>query len=127
MKTPRAAPSGGSGGGTPRRAAPGRNSPSLASSLDLSVRIGPIKLANPVLTASGTFGYGDEYAHVLAPDALGAVITKTVTMKPRVGNPPERTAETAAGMLNSIGLENVGLKRFRSEKLPRLSSLECTV
>ena len=76
-----------------------------------------------MLTASGTFGYGDEYAHVVDPALLGAVITKTVTLKPRAGNPPQRIAETAGGMLNSIGLENVGLEQFRREKLPRLRSL----
>ena len=91
--------------------------------VDLSVRIGPMRLSNPVLTASGTFGYGDEYAHAAEPGSIGGVITKTVTLRPRVGNPPERTAETASGMLNSIGLENVGLKRFRSEKLPKLRDL----
>ncbi|HEY2956100.1 MAG TPA: dihydroorotate dehydrogenase [Candidatus Eisenbacteria bacterium] len=95
--------------------------------LDLSVRIGPARLANPVLTASGTFGYGDEYAHVVDPARLGAVITKTVTLAPRAGNPPQRIAETAGGMLNSIGLENVGLERFRSEKLPRLRALGAVV
>jgi dihydroorotate dehydrogenase (NAD+) catalytic subunit len=95
--------------------------------VDLSVRIGPIKLANPVLTASGTFGYGDEYAHLFDPARLGAVITKTVTPKPRVGNPPERIAETAGGMLNSIGLENVGLAEFRKQKLPKLRALGATV
>ncbi len=94
---------------------------------DLSVRLGPLRLANPVLTASGTFGYGDEYAHVLDVKALGAVITKTVTLEPRTGNPPGRIAETAGGMLNSIGLENVGLERFRAEKLPRLRALGATV
>ena len=94
---------------------------------DLSVRIGPIALRNPVLTASGTFGYGDEYAHVVEPARLGAVITKTVTLKPREGNPPHRIAETAGGMLNSIGLENVGLDRFRAEKLPKLRALGATI
>ena len=95
--------------------------------VDLSVRIGPMELRNPVLTASGTFGYGDEYAHVVPLRGLGGVITKTVTLKPRAGNPPQRIAETAGGMLNSIGLENVGLARFRSEKLPRLRSLGALV
>jgi dihydroorotate dehydrogenase (NAD+) catalytic subunit len=95
--------------------------------VDLSVRIGPMKLANPVLTASGTFGYGDEYAHVVDLAMLGGVVTKTVTLKPRAGNPPERIAETAGGMLNSIGLENVGLDVFRREKLPRLRTLGATV
>jgi dihydroorotate dehydrogenase (NAD+) catalytic subunit len=97
------------------------------SALDLSVRIGPATLRNPVLTASGTFGYGDEYAHLVDPALLGAVITKTVTLKARAGNPPQRIAETAGGMLNSIGLENVGLDRFRLEKLPRLRSLGAAV
>jgi dihydroorotate dehydrogenase (NAD+) catalytic subunit len=90
--------------------------------VELSVRIGPLTLRNPVLTASGTFGYGDEYAHVVDPAGLGAVITKTVTVRPRPGNPPVRVAETAGGMLNSIGLENVGLKIFRDVKLPKLAA-----
>lgn len=95
--------------------------------VNMSVRIGPLVLKNPVLTASGTFGYGDEYAHVVDPRGLGAVITKTVTVRPRPGNPPVRVAETGSGMLNSIGLENVGLERFRREKLPKLRSLGATV
>ena len=86
-----------------------------------------MSLANPVLTASGTYGYGNEYAHVQDPSRLGAVITKTVTLEPRVGNPPVRIAETAGGMLNTIGLENVGLEVFRTEKLPQLRSLGATV
>ena len=95
--------------------------------VDLGVRLGPLSLANPVLVASGTFGYGDEYAHVLDVSALGGVITKTVTLEPRAGNPAQRIAETAGGMLNSIGLENVGLEKFRSEKLPKLRSLGATI
>ena len=98
-----------------------------APAVDLGVRIGPLALANPVLVASGTFGYGDEYAHVLDVSALGGVITKTVTLEPRAGNPAQRIAETAGGMLNSIGLENVGLAKFRSEKLPKLRSLGATI
>lgn len=95
--------------------------------VDLSVRIGSLELRNPVLTASGTFGYGDEYAHVVDLRLLGGVVTKTVTVHPRPGNAPTRVAETASGMLNSIGLENVGLARFRDEKLPRLRELKATV
>ncbi len=95
--------------------------------VDLSVRIGSLELRNPILTASGTFGYGDEYAHVVDLRTLGGVVTKTVTVHPRAGNAPTRIAETASGMLNSIGLENVGLERFRTEKLPRLAELEATV
>ena len=98
-----------------------------ATRVDLRVRIGPMTLRNPILTASGTFGYGDEYAHVVDLSQLGGVITKTVTLKPRPGNPPVRIAETPSGMLNSIGLENVGLARFRSEKVPKLRSLGATI
>jgi dihydroorotate dehydrogenase (NAD+) catalytic subunit len=98
-----------------------------SAAVDLRVRIGPLALANPVLVASGTFGYGDEYAHVLDVSALGGVITKTVTLEPRAGNPAQRIAETAGGMLNSIGLENVGLEKFRAEKLPKLRSLGATI
>jgi dihydroorotate dehydrogenase (NAD+) catalytic subunit len=97
------------------------------AAIDLTVRIGPLRLANPVLTASGTFGYGDEAAHLVDPARLGGVVTKTVTLKPRAGNPPQRIAETAGGMLNSIGLENVGLERFRLEKVPRLAALRATI
>jgi len=95
--------------------------------VDLGVRIGSLELRNPILTASGTFGYGDEYAHVVDLATIGGVVTKTVTVKPRAGNAPSRVAETPAGMLNSIGLENVGLERFRDEKLPRLKKLRATV
>jgi dihydroorotate dehydrogenase (NAD+) catalytic subunit len=101
--------------------------PVAVSKVDLSVRIGSLVLRNPILTASGTFGYGDEYAHVVDLRALGGVVTKTVTCEPRSGNAPTRIAETASGMLNSIGLENVGLHRFRDEKLPRLRELQATV
>jgi len=102
---------------------PGKN----GRRVDLRVRIGPMTLRNPILTASGTFGYGDEYAHVVDLSELGGVITKTVTLKPRAGNAPARIAETPSGMLNSIGLENVGLARFRSEKVPRLRALGATI
>jgi len=101
--------------------------PIAAKRVDLGVRIGALELRNPILTASGTFGYGDEYAHVVDLSAIGGVVTKTVTVRPRPGNPPQRVAETPGGMLNSIGLENVGLERFRDEKLPRLRTLRATV
>lgn len=87
---------------------------------DLSVRIGPLTLANPVGVASGTFGYGEEYAALLDLDALGAVYTKAVTVEPRAGNPAPRLAETPCGMLNSIGLANPGLVAFIRDKLPAL-------
>ncbi len=101
--------------------------PIAASRVDLGVTIGSLKLRNPVLTGSGTFGYGDEYAHVVDLTSLGAVVTKTITVLPRSGNPAQRVAETPSGMLNSIGLENVGLVRFRDEKLPRLRQLRASV
>jgi dihydroorotate dehydrogenase (NAD+) catalytic subunit len=98
-----------------------------ATAVDLSVQLGPLTLTSPVVAASGTFGYGDEFADRLPLDQLGAVVTKTVTCRPRVGNAPHRTVETPSGMLNSIGLENVGLEAFRKKKLPRLATLPCPV
>ncbi len=95
-----------------------------ASALDLSVRIGTLTLRNPVLTVSGTCGYGDEYAPFMDLTRLGAFTTKSVTLKPRRGNEPPRIVETAGGMLNAIGLANVGLERFLTEKLPVLARLD---
>jgi len=74
-------------------------------SVDLSTRLGRIKLKNPVLVASGTFGYGKEYSSLVDLNKLGGIITKSLTLKPRPGNPPPRLAETPAGLLNSIGLD----------------------
>ena len=88
--------------------------------VDLSVEIAGIKMKNPVLAASGTFGYGTEYLPLVPPGLFGAVITKTVTLLPREGNAPPRVYETPGGMLNSIGLANVGIERFLAEKLPEL-------
>jgi len=101
--------------------------PSTAASVDLEVTLGPLRLRNPIVAASGTFGYGDEFAARLDLAGLGGVVTKTVTLEPRAGNPPHRIVETPAGMLNSIGLENVGLAAFRTRKLPRLAELPCAV
>ncbi len=94
---------------------------------DLSVAVGAVRLRNPVLTASGTFGYGVEYADVLDVSLLGGVVTKTITRRREEGHPPPRIAETPSGMLNSIGLENVGLDRFLAEKLPLLAHLPTAV
>ncbi|PQV63741.1 dihydroorotate oxidase B, catalytic subunit [Abditibacterium utsteinense] len=87
---------------------------------NLETRIGPLCLPNPVLTASGTFGYGDEMASWLDLSRLGGIVCKTVTRAARAGNAPPRTCETPGGMLNAIGLQNVGLERFCEEKLPFL-------
>ncbi len=91
------------------------------SRIDLSVEIGDLRLRNPVLCASGTFGYGIEQP--AAAIRLGGIVTKTLTIEPRAGNPPPRIVETPSGMLNSIGLQNVGVERFIAEKLPDLRAL----
>jgi len=93
----------------------------------LQISLGPLKLQNPVMAASGTFGYGEEYADLFPVKKLGAFVTKGLSFAPRKGNPPPRVAETPAGMLNAIGLENVGLKAFLREKLPRLRKLGCPI
>lgn len=87
---------------------------------DLCVNIGKLKLKNPVLVASGTFGYAEEFSGLVGLKKLGAIVTKTITLKPRQGNPPPRTCETPAGMLNSIGLENPGIDNFITDKMPPL-------
>jgi dihydroorotate dehydrogenase (NAD+) catalytic subunit len=87
---------------------------------NLAVSIGKLKLKNPVMVGSGTFGYAEEFGDFVDLKDLGAIVTKTVTIKPRSGNPMPRTCETPAGMLNSIGLENPGIERFITEKLPAL-------
>ena len=87
---------------------------------NLETRIGDLTLCNPVLTASGTFGYGEEIADLIDLKQLGGIICKTVTRQPRAGNAPPRTCETTAGMLNAIGLQNVGIEAFIREKMPYL-------
>jgi dihydroorotate dehydrogenase (NAD+) catalytic subunit len=83
-----------------------------------------IKLKNPVLVASGTFGWGREYSEYLDLNKLGAIVTKSITLKPREGNPPPRIVETPAGMLNSIGLQNEGIEHFLKEDLPFLAKFD---
>src|SRR5262249_28824720 len=87
---------------------------------DLSVNFCGISFKNPVIAASGTFGYGIEFEDVVALAKLGGFVTKGLSREPMVGNPPPRLFETAAGMLNSIGLQNIGARAFLDEKLPRL-------
>jgi dihydroorotate dehydrogenase (NAD+) catalytic subunit len=87
---------------------------------DISVRIGPVTFKNPVFLASGICGYGEEYSSIVDAGALGGVVTKTITLRPRAGNPPPRIHEVPTGALNSIGLENVGLDAYITDKLPRL-------
>jgi len=90
------------------------------SSVDMSVNIAGIRLKNPVMTASGTFGFGEEYGEYYDLTRLGAVVVKGLTLRPRKGNPPPRTCETPAGMLNSVGLQNPGVDFFLEKELPRL-------
>lgn len=90
---------------------------------DISINLAGIKMQNPVMVASGTFGYGNEYTELMDINRLGALVTKTITIHPKAGNPPPRIIETPAGMLNSIGLQNVGLTVFISDKLPQLKKL----
>jgi len=85
--------------------------------INLTTKLGRLKLKNPVLVASGTFGYGEEYSQFLNLNELGGLITKAVTLNPTAGNPPPRLAETPAGLLNCIGLENPGVDVFIKEKL----------
>ncbi|HAJ33648.1 MAG TPA: dihydroorotate dehydrogenase [Candidatus Atribacteria bacterium] len=94
---------------------------------NLEVEIAGIKLKNPVLTASGTFGYGQEYTPFIDLNRLGAVILKGITLKPKRGNPPPRVIETPSGMLNAIGLQNVGVEVLIKEKLPYLKKFNTPV
>ncbi len=93
----------------------------------LSIKLGSLELKNPVIAASGTFGYGEEYAGLIPLKALGGFVTKGLSLMPRTGNPPPRLAETPGGMLNAIGLENVGLEVFLRDKLPFLQKISCAV
>jgi len=90
---------------------------------DLSVCLGPLTLKNPVMTASGTFGYGSEFQPYVELKRLGAIVVKGLSLAPEKGNPPPRIVETPCGMLNAIGLENVGVEAFVLEKLPFLRSI----
>ncbi|GAW92640.1 dihydroorotate dehydrogenase, partial [Calderihabitans maritimus] len=97
------------------------------SKVKLAVQLGGLKLKNPVLTASGTFGYGLEYATYVDLNALGGVIVKGTTLEPREGNPPPRVVETPAGMLNAIGLQNPGVEEVINCILPRLENFDTAI
>src|ERR1700726_3718153 len=92
------------------------------SPLDLSVSFAGIALKNPVIAASGTFGYGVEFEDVVHVDKLGGFVAKGLSREPMIGNPPPRLFETAAGMLNAIGLQNIGARALIEEKLPKLAA-----
>ena len=93
----------------------------------LGVQLGALRLANPVLAASGTFGYGIEFAHLIDLNRLGGFVVKGLSLEPLNGNPPPRLCETTGGMLNSVGLQNVGVRAFVAEKLPLLRPLKTAV
>lgn len=93
----------------------------------LEVQIGSLTLRNPILVASGIIGYGQDYERLVDLEAIGGIVTKTVTRRARAGNPPPRVVEVASGMLNSIGIENPGLEGFLEVKVPVLRELPCAV
>ncbi len=95
--------------------------------LKMGVNIGGLALKNPVMTASGTFGYGEEYSDYLDLNRLGAVIVKGLSLEPREGNSPPRIIETASGMLNAVGLQNVGVRAFINDKLPWLRRTDSSI
>src|SRR5437764_300565 len=94
---------------------------------DISVQLGSLNLSTPFIAASGTFGYGSEYSPIVDLRNLGAVVTKSLSVLPREGNPPPRIWETTGGMLNAIGLENCGLDAFVSGRVPELEKLPTKV
>jgi dihydroorotate dehydrogenase (NAD+) catalytic subunit len=95
--------------------------------IDLSVQIGALTLKNPIMTASGTFGYGEEFSPFVHCADLGGIVVKGISVKPRSGNPPPRIVETEGGMLNAIGLQNGGVDRFIESKIPMLQKLKAAV
>jgi dihydroorotate dehydrogenase (NAD+) catalytic subunit len=95
--------------------------------MNLEVCIGKLRLRSPVVTASGTFGYGEEYAEFIDLNRLGAVVVKGLSLQPKEGNPTPRIAETPSGMLNSIGLQNIGIDRFIKDKIPFLRQFNTSV
>lgn len=99
----------------------------MSERIDLSVNIGGLKLKNPVMLASGTVGYGNEISNFTDLSKTGAIVTKSVSLNPRKGNPPQRIVETPSGMLNAIGLANVGLESFINDKIPFLKEVNSTL
>lgn len=93
---------------------------------DLSVSLGPLRVKNPVMSASGTFGYGLEFSPFFDISRLGAIVVKGLSLEPSKGNPPGRIVETASGMLNAIGLQNIGVERFVADVVPRLEDAGAT-
>ncbi len=94
------------------------------SKIDLSVKVGPMTFRNPILLASGTIGYGNEISEFIDLNKIGGIVTKSLSLKPRKGNPPQRIVETPSGMLNAIGLANVGVEEYIKEKIPFIENYD---
>ncbi len=99
----------------------------VAAAVDLSVNVGALRLSNPILAASGTFGYGVEFAHLVDLNRLGGIVVKGLSLEPIAGAPAPRLCETPSGMLNAVGLQNIGVRAFVAEKLPALRQYRTTV
>lgn len=99
----------------------------VSSAVDLSVDVGALRLSNPILAASGTFGYGVEFAHLVDLNRLGGIVVKGLSLEPMEGAAPPRLCETPSGMLNAVGLQNVGVRAFVAEKLPALRAYRTAV
>src|ERR1700743_3540516 len=94
---------------------------------DMRVTVAGVEFRSPVIAASGTFGYGVEFEDIVSLDRIGGFVTKGLSLEPMAGNPTPRIIETAAGMMNAIGLQNMGVRAFISEKLPKLQKMPGTV
>jgi dihydroorotate dehydrogenase (NAD+) catalytic subunit len=99
----------------------------VPAAVDLSVNVGALRLSNPILAASGTFGYGVEFAHLLDLNQLGGIVVKGLSLEPMAGAPAPRLCETPSGMLNAVGLQNIGVRAFIAEKLPGLRQFKTAV
>jgi dihydroorotate dehydrogenase (NAD+) catalytic subunit len=99
----------------------------VPGAVDLSVNVGALRLANPIIAASGTFGYGTEFAHLVDLNRLGGIVVKGLSLEPMAGAPAPRLCETPSGMLNAVGLQNIGVRAFITDKLPILRSYRTTV
>jgi dihydroorotate dehydrogenase (NAD+) catalytic subunit len=102
-------------------------SPARPSGVDLRVSVGTVRLKNPIIAASGTFGYGLEFAHLANLNALGGLVVKGLSLEPMAGSPSPRMCETKGGMMNAIGLQNIGVRAFVAEKLPELRKYDTAV
>src|ERR1700739_2226404 len=97
------------------------------AAVDLAVNVGALRLCNPILAASGTFGYGVEFAHLVDLNRLGGIVVKGLSIEPMAGAPEPRLCETPSGMLNAVGLQNIGVRAFVKEKLPALRAYQTAV